>query len=443
MNKFTKAFIAVACLSSWIIAGCSKNESTTASSADQAKAVERVNQANLIFVPRLALVISSEGKDTTGFDMSAATSLYKEALTYDPDNVDAHFGIAVTEFFTVFSDPSLRSAFANLQSPTSLMSVSPFSVFDRKSGMERFGGLLNGSIKSNLAQVIDPMYPVKMARSHVMSVNGQPFSYYQGLIETKVLPSLSDAISHLNIVTQHSSYIFYITPEEVGENIGDSIRIGLTEIYVLLATCQTVDAGASLVVAYNVDYDATDSSAVKAAWQPNSAFLALRSGGAQRMKDVRTNIIAAATSIQSGVNFLIQHPANGIIPYRSEDAATLSELKSAMDSVKTYLSGPVQISVSVGGNSQATTTITVNLKNVFDNAIPNFKLKLPGYTVSIQPNGTHYDAVLMWQAASFSQWIFPDPTFNNILPGITSDALLKQTFGITSSGWQPYVIIPG
>ncbi|MDI6809006.1 MAG: hypothetical protein QME66_08505 [Candidatus Eisenbacteria bacterium] len=47
-----------------------------------------------------------------------------------------------------------------------------------------------------------------------------------------------------------------------------------------------------------------------------------------------------------------------------------------------------------------------------------------------------YVPVIVWNANSFAAWTFPNPTFNGLLPGMTTDALFKTTFGITSQNWQ-------
>lgn len=46
-----------------------------------------------------------------------------------------------------------------------------------------------------------------------------------------------------------------------------------------------------------------------------------------------------------------------------------------------------------------------------------------------------YIPTLTWTANSFSSWIFPDPTFNDFLPGMT-DSEFKRIFGITADDWE-------
>jgi hypothetical protein len=45
--------------------------------------------------------------------------------------------------------------------------------------------------------------------------------------------------------------------------------------------------------------------------------------------------------------------------------------------------------------------------------------------------------VIEWQAASFATWIWPDPTFAGLLPGVASSSELMRIFGVTASDWEP------
>jgi len=47
----------------------------------------------------------------------------------------------------------------------------------------------------------------------------------------------------------------------------------------------------------------------------------------------------------------------------------------------------------------------------------------------------YYFPIITWNANSFQEWIFPDPTFNGFLPGMT-DSEFKRIFGITEDDWE-------
>ncbi|MGA2622461.1 MAG: hypothetical protein ABSF91_01280 [Bacteroidota bacterium] len=446
MKQLTKSFWLIFAFVSLLIVGCNKNESSpSGSQIDPAKASERVNQANQIFIPRMAMLISSQGSDTADFDMAAATSLYEEALSYDPNNLDAHFGVALTEVLTVFADPTLVNLFESSSStiPASHPLNLPLSVFGKRGDLVHLSSVLRGGVFARLSLVAAPASRLKMYRTMRVADANRQFSYYQGVVESKLLPVLSDALAHLGRVTQNTNYVFYVTPQEMGQTSGDSIRISLTEIYMLLAFLQYIDADASWLVAYNVDYTPTDSAAVLEAWQLTSPFLTLRTGGAQRMKDVKSNFLGLATSIQNGIAFFRGHPGSGTIQYSPGDDPQLNSIVMAMDTLQRYLSGPTQIYGDFNDDG-IYQNLTVNFANVFDNAITNFKQKIPAYTAGVQRDGSTFDPVLTWQANSFSSWTFPDPTFNGLFPTMASDAQLKATFGITAADWsQQTVVHPG
>ena len=45
--------------------------------------------------------------------------------------------------------------------------------------------------------------------------------------------------------------------------------------------------------------------------------------------------------------------------------------------------------------------------------------------------------VIHWTAATFNEWVWPDPTFHGLLPDIGSSAQLLSTFGIDAGDWTP------
>ncbi len=142
-----------------------------------------------------------------------------------------------------------------------------------------------------------------------------------------------------------------------------------------------------------------------------------------------------AESINNGLTFLMNEPSHqqtDVIVYNQQDQAEFQSVMQSMDSLTAYLSGP-----------RSTGTVPINLANLFNNPMTDLKAKLPSYTASAVENSSGtFNAVLTWQASSFSSWTFPDATFNGFLPGMT-DAQLKQTFEINASNWTPSIVLPG
>ena len=44
--------------------------------------------------------------------------------------------------------------------------------------------------------------------------------------------------------------------------------------------------------------------------------------------------------------------------------------------------------------------------------------------------------VITWVATQYSDWVWPDPTFRGLLPGLTTSSQFLTTFGISASQWQ-------
>ena len=49
--------------------------------------------------------------------------------------------------------------------------------------------------------------------------------------------------------------------------------------------------------------------------------------------------------------------------------------------------------------------------------------------------------VITWQAESFSQWNWPDPTLHGLLPGVTSTGQLLSTFGVHDYQWEREIVL--
>lgn len=431
INRF---FIFVSALALFLaFSACEKK--TTEPTPSPEDAAEKVSQANQILVPRIILLVNSGGADTSAFNVSAAASLYNEALAADPNNRDAHFGLALTDILSLGSDAQVRELFSENRLIITPAAMKAF--LGRESSPSQPLSGLSSQLRDRIFSAPRQMFSSALGKRTADDADHRLPSFYQNIIEAAVIPKLASAIDHLIFVTQDPNYAFLVTPQMTGGTTTETYRIDLTEIYLLLALLQVLNGDASAFVAYNIDYNSADSAFVHTAWQVSSAFLAFRTNGGQRMRDARTYFVGMATSIQAGLNYLMNEPPHtetDIIRYNPNDAPTFQSVIAILDTVKLVLSGPYTPS---GGP-------TINLRNFFDDAIPNYKQLLPSYSAGAQFNqfSMRYDAVIMWQAATFNAWIFPDPTLRGLFPGMT-DAGLKQLFGLTSSGYSQTTIIPG
>jgi len=424
-------FMILAIVLSLGIAACQTDNGVGPDETTQAASL--VDEADSILFAKFALMISSGGTDTTAFDMSEANAKYQQALTADPGNKRARFGLAITGMMGMFTDPDLTALYTGRNDILTPLMIR--NLLDGGVNPAHLLSILNNGSRDRLQSIVSETGLFKTNYAFPGSAQDVPPSFYQDLIETKLLPRLTNAIGHLQQVVTDQSFVILITPALLGGATADTYRIDLTEVYLLLAILQGIKADASFACAYNIDYDPGDSALVYQAWQVGSPFLGLRTNGAQRMSDTKTNFYDMATSLQNGINFLKSEPPHteiDIIPYRPEDAGALDDVLLGLDTLKLALSGPYTVS---GGP-------TVNFASYFDSPVSNYKTKMPPYTVGVAPGPNGYDAYLTWQASTFETWIFPDPTFNGFLPGMT-DAMLKDLIGITALDWEQTLIISG
>ena len=64
------------------------------------------------------------------------------------------------------------------------------------------------------------------------------------------------------------------------------------------------------------------------------------------------------------------------------------------------------------------------------------------YNVEVLTGREIYSALITFDANDLSEWIFPDPTMNGFLPGLTTDTEFKRIFGIMESDFEKEVEIP-
>lgn len=73
-----------------------------------------------------------------------------------------------------------------------------------------------------------------------------------------------------------------------------------------------------------------------------------------------------------------------------------------------------------------------------------------GGTQSFELSGYYYYAlatdyvfvpVIHWDAPTFQQWIWPDPTFHGVFPGLGSTQEMTETFGISEWSWSPDLVL--
>ncbi len=458
-NFFYTAFIALMVSSVVFLGGCGEDKSTE-SKLDPGKAVEKVREANASLEDKLYDLINGEGVDRPeDIDFKAANDLYEKALEYDPDNLDANFGAGLTEVLMITLDNSVNDVFDEWDEY-----IDTASFFEPKSVIyseKRFAKrIVNRGFPTGEK---DFLLPSNFLLSSIFSVfytgltNPPQIHEIQDLIDNKLLPKVDYALARLEKVAADPNYSFIITPKMQGDVEEDSLELDLTEIYLIITGLDLLKSFCSIATSYNFDIPTYDSAGLAQIIPQNSDFLSLRQSGVSKLASAKSAFLDACDNLENAINFL-----RGEADNQNDDIIKIDPDGVAdedLDSVLAYLprirntfntSEAVTGDFNGDGNDQ---TVVFAVGAFFDNPIDNLKQDLlPPYTARVERDsslwwyvdpwhGPYYEyeyflvPVITWNANSFDQWIFPNPTFNGILPEITTDLKFKQTFGIDAEDW--------
>lgn len=423
---------------------------------DPQSAEAKVEEANDSLASVLFELINNEDiEHPDEIDFSIPNQLYKEALALDSDNLDANFGAGLTEMLMIFVDPQVNDAFDEWKS-----FIDSTAIFEPPED----GPGLNLKSPSELFSVSPHLLSSYSAGIFKMSLTDPPMiSSIQDIVEDEVFPRVTYAIGKLNVIAANSGYTFTITPQMQGDETEDEVEIDLTEIHVALAELYLIKSIGNIFLSYNFDFTSYDSVGLYNAIQQNSSFLDLKTGGASDMASAKTSFLSAVDKIEDAINFLQNETDNQdddliIIGEDDINEDDLDSLLTRLPDIRDAINDSYDLTEDFNndGNDQ---TITISLGALFDNPIDNLKQMLPNYSAIIVRDSSmhswydwhgdsmvyeieyyHYSAIITWEAQSFAEWIFPYPTFNGFLPGMT-DTEFKNTFGITEEDWEQEIKI--
>ena len=467
MRRYFYRVLAVLIVGSLIfMGGCGKK--STKSEIDKEGAVEKVKQANAALADELYTLISTELDSVErpeDIDFSSANRLYKEALGLDPDNLDANFGAGLTEILIVTLDPDVNAVFDKwdryldtasfFQPKTAIYSEKGFAKKIAQPGFPT--GKKDFIIPSNflLSSIFGVFYTGLTNPPQIHEV--------QDLIDSKLLPKVDYALVRLKKVASNPGYTFIITPKMQGDPEEDSLELDLTEIYLIITGLDLSKALCNIATSYNFDFPSYDSAGLAQVIPQNSDFLSLRPGGATKLASAKAAFLDACDNLEDAIHFLrneTDNQNNDVIKIGPDDVTNKD-----LDSVLAYIPrvrNTLEISEDVTADFDDDgfdETVAFAAGAFFDNPIQNLKRDLlPGYTTRVERDSSgwcysyywngyewicewfyvdryFWVPILIWNANSFDQWVFPNPSFNSILPEITTDQMFKQTFGIDASDW--------
>lgn len=381
--------------------------------------------------------------DLDGLTFEPARTLYEEALALDPDNQEAAFGLAITTVFVLEDDPDLRAA------------ADAWDAWLETNEIEDLNGVgamaASGAVRWARASL--PLDPAGAGLGALVAdgrlvralIAAEPTSHLEGfpptpaehqaLLRDIVEPALVAAADLLAEVDD-PAFTFVVTPAMQGEppEEADPLELDLTEVLVLRAGLETALAALDIAVAYRAEPSPWGAEGFAEAMAPGSSFATLETDGASRLEDAHGRLGDAVDLLRTALSFLeneTDDQDDDVIKYDpaasggdfdlddylgSED---LADAREVLDDVEATLSGPRTVTVDLG---RGDVDLEVDLTKFFLDPIPDLKALLPAYDAT----GGRF----LWVAETFDAWTFPDPTFDGILPGMTSNEVLKANIDL-------------
>jgi hypothetical protein len=529
-----------------LLSGCSKKDSTTQPAADPSGAAALVNQANT----KLGQIIAGQvnaPQTPSDIDFSEPYGLYQQALAKDGNNLDARFGEAFLGMTMLTVDTEVNAAFAEWANY--LSSRSPFEVPATPGPLGVPAHLGRGRDVLHLPFEKFVVSQVALTRS-VLGAQDPQIRRIQDILEQRALPRLATTLADLQILANNPGWTFVVTPQMQGDPAADPIEIDRTDILAFRAGCGLLASMLDEAVAYNLNFAAYDSSGLVNAFSPGSDWLKFRTNGAARLSDARLSILGAVDDAESSLNSLLAEndPQDDDLIKSDPNFNTADQesLRTYFGHVRTAMNGGFQLMGDWDRNtSTPKTLLEIHPAALFNNAPPDWKAMLPGYTaqavrlpaemsqqyvydtklegISIPTDGYYsagvshsvspgydysyeyggpellprlhqmmdslqtrvaslpewagdfsgsvsysdyfsagnqtatvylyynysvavshvYAPQITWNANTFGQWTWPDPTFRGLLPGITTTSQLMTLWGIDAGNWQKTMVLGG
>lgn len=360
--------------------------------------------------------------DLDQINMSAANSLFKEALTLDENNAQAQFGAAFTEFVMVYKDPDFNALIKDMdssfnQSNSLKKLLSPTLLPGGTAGMQvpinEAGGVVFSIMK--------------------LAVKDPPLiSRVQQVFRDKLLPRLDYAANLFAKLEANNSFKFVISGKMQGDPEIEPVALYPAEIYVMDAMMHGLKFAVDAFLVYKFDIPNYEQSTLVAALNQNSTnFFYLAADGNARATAAKNDLTLIATKLLSGISSLetlsgtkpdavIKIGNNGI---KQND---LDTTKKYLNKFKDAITQDVSVHLEDADSEGNSYDIRINLGNFFTNPVQNPKVSFfPAYTV--EPRGTD-DIELRFNAETYDQFTFPDPTFGGLFPGMTNTTLKRLLY---------------
>jgi hypothetical protein len=405
-----------------LFVGCEETTKTEDPTGDPAGAQVKVQLANQSLESTFLTWSTSSFNNTGDFDrlnFTTSNTLYKEALVLDPSNTQASFGAALTEILSSYADPDIKALIKKMES-------SADSGFFGKA-------LFNIGLFHSTSQMKVPVEQLALNSFFVFqkAITDPPLmSEVQTVLKNKLIPRVSYAIERLNHVTSTDTFRFEVTGRMQGDQNRSSVYLYPAEAHFFAAAVSGVNSMLEGMMVYKFEMaDYSQQSLVNALNQDNPNFFGLASDGVTRAANAKgamneminkllTGIQKLETISGSKTDAVIKLGNDGI---RQRD---LDTVKTYLNKMKTTMTQPISVFVENGDRDGNDYTVQVFMGKFFDNPVANPKKSfLPAYTV--EPDGEN-GINFRFNADTYDQFNFPDPTFGGVFPGMTNNQLKKM-----------------
>jgi hypothetical protein len=516
------------------------------SNADCAAA--KVQTANQLLESILYTNLNADPERPADVDVREPLRLYKQALSLDPNNQDAHFGAAVLGLLALSSDTEINAAFDEWKAY--LDQQVPFEAPNAASRPALGIPLTFRTGRAALALPFDVVGISVVAQARgSMTLAVPQLSRAQAILRDRVLPRLIEARDHLGVVAANPGFQYIVTPRMQGDEDASPAEIDRTDILALRAACGLLAAACHVAVAYDLNFAEYDSLGLVQALSPGSGWMSLHEDGAVHMSEARTALLASVDDVDAAITSLKAEQDDqddDVIKTDPYDFQTddLDSIQTHLPDVRAGLDGGyTRVEDWDMNSSTPPVSLTIQAGALFTNPVDDWKSLFPPYTVTARRvawdqgyesnsgtatksvttaspayfsasysmsvydgnvqtyyygddslrvaaeavayeryahiqslpdwNGTFYcsvsfygylDAgtqdvlfywyedygttsrsvfvpVITWDAATFDEWLLPDPTLHGLLPGMGSSDQFMQTFGITGSDWEREVVL--
>jgi|GEM_PF-2763034 len=404
-------------------------------SGNQTLADEYFNHGTNLLQEALYLNINS-GSDRVilaTLELDAVLLAFNRAIEHDSNHSGAHFCLGVIDAALVTNEERFKTLFSDLHSFEFLYRIFEFRypIFD---------DTINGGSEKAIITPFNLMHSITNLDENEQIINYET----QQEIREYILPEIAKAIQHFELVWADEDFTFGITPRMQGDENFDIIEIDRTDIAAVLFALHSVNATLNHLISYDMQIGDINGVDLQNVLVQDSPFLTLYETGANDMGVALASWNEAVNYLENGLLLLENETDNQqndlikIDPYDLELIEDIEQLSQEIPRIKNLLTSQADFDFDLDGDGYEEETITVSLNNFYSNPVENWKEMLPSYTINIDPESEFYyvTGYLVWDANSVDEWLFPDPTFNGLFPGMTNSRLVELL--LNGNEWDKY-----